>query len=343
MTLLGIILILLGIGAVIIAGAAQKRFPRLQGVMRGLLVTYVTTMLILTGAELYLRYVYADSGWLWTRAGENWHRRYVHNNSLGFRDREWTPADYEGKTKVFVIGDSFTQGFGIENPEDRYANVLARLLGTDYAVFNLGIPDTSTRDQIQTLANYPVPDPDIIVWQYFLNDINDAGLSIGDHWWPTMPLERPPFVEQSHLANLIYWRMAPFFTTVDVTDNNTYWDWAFYAYDNSVIWGIHQQEIRQQLDQIEALGARLVVIIFPNPLDPVGSVPYVDRVAQYFESQGVMDVMRLYHDIAFFATHRDEDLVVSPRDAHPSAAFNAYLGQRIYDTFFAGQTAGAAD
>lgn len=62
MSLLGIVLILLAIGGLIVWGGVQSRFRRLQGVMRGLLLSYITIMLILTAGELYFRYFYAESG-----------------------------------------------------------------------------------------------------------------------------------------------------------------------------------------------------------------------------------------------------------------------------------------
>ena len=54
---------------------------------------------------------------------------------------------------------------------------------------------------------------------------------------------------------------------------NSYWDWAYNTYDNSGIWEIPEQEMRDVLDFIESTGARLVVIIFLNPLEPMESIP----------------------------------------------------------------------
>lgn len=338
MTFLGIVLILLAIGGLIIVGAVQGRYQRLQSVMRGLLVSYITIMLILTAGELYFRYFYAESGWLWTLAGQNWHTWYVKRNSLGFRDREWTSEDYADKSTVLVFGDSFTEGFGIKNVEDRYSNVLGELLGDEYAVLNIGVANTSTRAQLDILKSYPLQNPDVIIWQYFINDINDAALSIGEQWWPTLPPRPPKWIDEgSYLANYLYWQIAPAFVAIDVTHDNSYWDWAYNTYDNYGIWQIHEQEMRDILDFIENTEARLIVIIFPNPLEPVESIPYVDRVAQYLETQGVTEIMPLYDDISYFAEQREEGVVVSARDFHPNTAFNRYLGQKLYETYFATQ------
>jgi hypothetical protein len=332
-----LVLFLLVCGLLLLTGALQKRRPRLRHITNRLLISYLTIILMLTGGEFYFRYSYADSGLLWTRAGENWMEKYVHFNALGYRDVEWNPERLTGKKTVLVFGDSLTMGLGIENPEDRYSNVLGKLLGSEWVVLNAGVANTATRAQYDIVSNYPLKNPDVVIWQYFLNDINDAGLSIGDHWWPRLPLHQPAWIRDSYLANFLYWRVAPLLTVVDVTENDlTYWDWAFNAYDNYVIWDIHKQEINRLLAYLQATGARIIVIIFPNPLEPVASIPYVDRVAQHFETQGVTEMLRLYEDIAFFAENEGATaVVVSPRDAHPSAAFNHYLGQRIYNVFFA--------
>lgn len=337
MTLLQIVFFILLLGGLLLVAAVQTRWERLRNLAGGLLISYVTVLVVLVGGEVYLRYVYADSGWLWTRAGQNWLDFYVDLNTLGFRDREWTPADYDDKITVLCFGDSFTMGLGINDPADRYTDVLGELLGPDYAVINIGMADTATRDQLRILQDYPLQDPNIIIWQYLLNDVNAAGLSVGDHWWPTMPLNQPPFVDESHLANFLYWNLAPLFTEVDVTDANSYWDWAYYAYDNYLIWAVHRDEIREMMAYVESTGARLIVVIYPNVLEPVESIPYVDRVADFIRELGGKEILKLYDDVAYFITHREESVVVSRRDAHPSVAFNHYLAHRIYDEFFAGK------
>lgn len=332
MSLLGLIALLLALGVAIVVGALQKRFLRLQSILRGLLVSYMTIMIIFCAGEIYFRYGHADSGWAFTLAHANWAKRYQTENSLGFRDREWFPEDYAGKTTVLVIGDSFTFGWGVDNPEDRYSNTLGAILGANYAVINLGVPGSATRQQLDVLRNYPLEEPDIIIWQYYLNDIDDAALSIGDQWWPNVPDNVPRWIEESYLANFVYWRLIPSFQTIETNDGLTYWDWAYQAFDNSGIWAIHEQEILDMLAYIENSDARLIMILFPNVQDPVKSIEYVDRVAQVVRGQGTTsEILPLYEDVAYIGT---EDIIVSPRDAHPNATFHRYLGQRIYDVFF---------
>lgn len=313
--------------------ARQKRDLRLRSMAAGLIVTWATIGLVAGAGEAYFRFAYAasDTPMQWTLAGKNWIARYMHLNSLGFRDREWTPEDLAGKTVIFAVGDSFTEGWGIEDPAARFPDRLQMLLGDEYAVVNLGKGGSSTLHQTQFVTDYPHAKPDIIIWQYLLNDIDVAAVSNGYTWESPIPLERPAFIEESHLANFIYWRLfrqGMFKSPQGIPQ----WEWLYSAYDDSYIWGIHAGEIARMAEYADNIGALLITVIFPNMEDPVRSVGYVDRVEQHLASLGHTDVLKVT-DLAA-AMSLDERLV-SRADAHPSAAFNAAVADTIYTQFFA--------
>jgi len=323
------ILIFLAVGAALIALAVQKRWRGVQSVAHGLLITYVMLALILGAGELYFRYVYAESENTVSLATDNWLDRYWHTNALGYRDREWTAADLAGKQVVVVTGDSFTAGWGIQNPADRYPDVLASLLGDDYAVVNLGQYGTATPEQLEMLQDFDLATPDVVILQYFLNDINYAGLRLG--LLPT-PKPAPDWAQESYLANFLYVRLLARF--LDPEFNQDWWQWSYDAYDNVTIWDLHQQELDAYIDYVNSIGARLIVVIFPNMLDPVTSIAYIDRVAQHFEARGVTDVLKLFDAAAAWPL---PERIVSMRDTHPSVAFHHYVGEQIYQRFFAAQ------
>ena len=85
------------------------------------------------------------------------------------------------------------------------------------------------------------------------------------------------------------------------------------------------------IDYVDGMGARLIVVIFPNLQDPVGSIAYVDRVAQAIQATGHDEVLTLYGDVASLGS---ENVIVSRRDAHPNEMFHHLVAQRIYETFF---------
>ncbi len=325
--MLNFILIFLAAGALLIALAIQKRSRRLQSLARGLLITYVMLLLILGAGEFYFRFVFAESENTVSLATENWLDRYWQTNALGYRDREWTADDLAGKQVVVVTGDSFTAGWGIQDPADRYPDVLGGLLGDDYAVVNLGQYGTATPEQLEILQDFDLATPNVVILQYFLNDINYAGLRLG--LLPT-PKPAPDWAQESYLGNFLYIRLLARF--IDPEFNKDWWQWSYDAYDNVVIWSAHQEELDAYIDYVNSIGARLIVVIFPNMLDPVRSITYIDRVAQHFEARGVTDILKLFDGAAAWPL---QERIVSPRDTHPSVAFHHYVGEELYDRFFA--------
>ncbi|MDZ4766265.1 MAG: SGNH/GDSL hydrolase family protein [Chloroflexota bacterium] len=322
--MLPILLIIGAFGGVLIALVVQRRWRRARGIAAGLLVSYVTILVLLGGIEAYLRFGYAESENVITLATQNWLARYWHTNALGYRDRDWTPADWAGKQTVMVVGDSFAAGWGIENTADRFPDVLAAHLGDDYALINIAQYGTATPEQLEMLRAHPLQDPDIVILQYFLNDISYAGLSLG--LLPT-PDPLPAWANESAIGNLLYTRLLASWVRAD-----DWWQWNYDAYDNVGIWSVHEREIDAFIDYTESIGARLIVVIFPNLLDPVRSVAYIDRVAQVFEARGHTDVLKLFDAAAAWSP---AELMVSARDTHPSIAFHQYVGDTLYDLYFA--------
>lgn len=317
-----------GAAALVLAALLlQRRYGRVRSIARGLLITYFTLLLVFGAGEIFFRYFYAESENVFTGATLNWLARYWQENALGYRDREWTPADWEGKQTVIVTGDSFAAGWGIQDPADRFSDVLAQHLGDDWAVMNLGVYGTATPEQLQRLKDFPLKNPDVVVMQYFLNDIDYAGLSLG-----LLPeaKPKPAWVEGSYLMDFLYVRLLSRF--LDPEFNRDWWDWNYDAYDNVGIWGVHEQEIEDYIDYVENIDARLIVVIFPNMLDPVQSVAYVDRVAQVFEARGHHDILKLFDQAAAWSP---QERMVSARDTHPSVAFHHLVGDLIYQEFFA--------
>ncbi len=322
------------LAGMLIAGAIQKRSMKLRRWSSGLLISYLTLVLMVGSLEIYLRCCYAESDNAPTLAQRNWSNRYVHNNTQMYRDREWQPQDWEGKITVLLAGDSFTQGWGLENTADRFGDVLAARLGNDYAVFNLGMPGTGPVEQLESLKRHPVQRPDVVILQYFLNDIDYTALKMGLR---PVDIHVPSLAQESYLLNFLFWRLGSGTGSVTTPDGTTWpswWDWAYAAYDNFALWQQHQLELEAFIDYCESIDTRLIVVIFPNLTQVVRSIPYVDRVAHVFEARGV-PTLKLFDAAASWQTR---DLIVSNRDTHASAAFHHLVGELLYERFFAHTT-----
>jgi hypothetical protein len=306
------------VGAALVALAVLARRERLRSIAAGLLVSYVTLLLLGVLVEGFFRFVYYDTAG--RRASENWLARYWRENSSGYRDREWNPADYAGKVAVAVVGDSFAAGWGVNDPADRFSDVLAARLGDAYYVFNLAVPGTSTPQQLEQVQAAPVT-PQIVILQYFLNDIDRAVMSLG------LPIRAPdPAIggwRDLHTVDFVA-------SLTSVEMDGGYWAWEYANYDNYVIWDVHRAQLEAFVDYTERIGARLIVVIFPNMTDPVGSIPYVDRVAFVFEGRGV-EVLKLFDEAAAWGISAS---TVAPRDGHANSAFHRRVGEMLYAQFF---------
>jgi hypothetical protein len=324
----GIFLVLVTVGAVLTGALMQPYSKRLRQFAAGLMLTYVTIVFLLGAGELFFRFAHAESDGLPTLASQNWLARYWQKNSAGYRDTEWDANTWNNRERVLVVGDSFAAGWGIDDPSDRFSDVLATQLGDTFAVINLGMPGASTVEEIQHLRDFPLADPDVVVLQYYLNDIENAALSIGLDPGLNPAADIPAWASESYLGNFLYWRWIGLFRPTQ-EGTQAYWEWLYGMYDNTTVWDIHTQQLTAFYDEVIERDASLIVVIFPNLLDPVGSIPYVDRVAQFFESQGMPNshIIKLF-DVA--AQMSASERIVSRRDAHASVSLHRYVGQQLF-------------
>jgi len=95
------------------------------------------------------------------------------HNSLGFRDSEHLKKRSEEITRVVIIGDSFTYGWGVDQ-DQTYSALLQPLLDAagerQHEIFNMGIPDTGTVEAQQIAQIAMAFDPQIIVLAMLLED-----------------------------------------------------------------------------------------------------------------------------------------------------------------------------
>ena len=144
--------------------AAKPRSAR-RSVLRflaGPLITLVTVILLLGAGEIYFRYILLKSdAYDFTLLAKRW-KAVCWNpiftvtsdkipkefgGKVEYRDRTWTDADVQGKTKIMVIGDSFVAGHGLCDVKDRATNILQDKLGSGYAVFNVAVNGWDTPEE----------------------------------------------------------------------------------------------------------------------------------------------------------------------------------------------------
>ncbi len=101
----------------------------------------------------------------------------ISTNSLGQRGPEPTPADLDAKLRILFLGDSFTEGYGVDDGEEFPRRVAARLAaeGRSVRILNEGVGNTGTGRAVRLLRDYPI-EPEratALVYQASSNDFGD--------------------------------------------------------------------------------------------------------------------------------------------------------------------------
>lgn len=91
-------------------------------------------------------------------------------NSEGFRDKEIIKKKFPQVQRILFVGDSFTEGFGVQENE-RFSNKLIEMLGTGYEGINAGQLATNPDTYFNNIANFGVAlRPDLIVMGIFMGN-----------------------------------------------------------------------------------------------------------------------------------------------------------------------------
>lgn len=302
----------------------SKRQSLLENISLSLLMLFLTFMAV----EFYFKVFFAQSdGFRYTLASQNWYDRYWEENSLGYRDVAWTPELLAGKTKVMVVGDSFTAGAGIANPTDRFADQLGRRLGDNFAILNVASPGWDTIDEVEAIVDYPYR-PDILVLAYYLNDIEGVAYVTGAQR-PQLRRDPPawlaPLVQNSYAVNFLYWRLARLGLQAWGT---IYWeDWLKkIAADPEIRWR-HEQELLTIAEGAASEQIPLFVVVFPNLTAVEESAFMTQPVIDLFRQRDipVLDVSEL------LAGLNPAETTVNTVDSHPNERVHALVAEQLFE------------
>jgi hypothetical protein len=293
----------------------------------------------LLAAEFALRLFHARSdGFAQTRSAQRWFARHWGPlNRFGYRDPEYDLQQLARARRLFVLGDSFAAGHGIEERADRFADRLAARLGAGWSLVVMADLGWQSGDELEALRRFPLP-PSLLVLAWTPNDVEDAAARLGLRF--DFELGDPPpglawLVEGSDLANLAYWRWVRFGQRPKL---ERYWSFLLEAFEKPEVWEIHAAELLALAEAARESGAPLVAAVFPNLLDVPGSRALTGRVAALLRGTGAPVL-----DLGEVLAGRDpRSLIVNPLDPHPSAALHAEVAELLYAQIAPGIGAGAA-
>src|SRR3989344_1983501 len=297
-------------------------------------IIFTFLILIFTFAvfETYFRYIYDQSDGLgFLKVNERWHKRHVIYNNYFFRDRDFSLVKKEGVVRIGVLGDSIAFGAGIKNVDDRFSNILERKLsdnGFNVEIYNLGTPGYDTEGEIQKYQNVKHLNFGIIIWEYFLNDIQPLEKSTGT---PIISKNSQQdkvvkfLSDRSFFFDFIYWRFSTRYKKTFEELKQA--DLA--QYQNEQVLKKHKEDIAAFIKELHEADKKIVIIIFPfvhliGPGYPAEKIH--QEMSSYFRSLNV-DVIDLLGDL------KEQDpktLVASEFDPHPNEYVHALAAERPF-------------
>jgi len=291
----------------------------------------ISLFAVLPALEICFRYIFIQTnGMDVTLSNSKWlERHWKPINSFGLRDHEYTEEYLRGKKPVFVVGDSFAAGVGIEDIKDRFGSILGSKLGNGFTVLNLAQRGWSTDDELAALAEFPYK-PDIVVLWYYVNDIEGAAAKY-DIFYPAAQkiyeLKNSDNIfhlirRHSYLIDFLYWRLYP----LSIEKDSSWWSWLRGLYDDPLIWATHQEELDTMVAYARFNKAKLYVVILPNLLDVRGSLDITGRVERFFTDKDIKTI-NLAQDFLGIPAAK---LVVNSTDAHPGGFVHAFAAEKAY-------------
>ncbi len=294
-----------------------------KGLVANIVTITVPLLVTLIFLEIIFMYIPQSHEGVLSKASQIWWEKYWNPvNALGYHDKEVRKES--GKKQVLVIGDSFAAGHGLKDVNERFSNILESKLGTDqYNVYNLGMSGADTRDEAKRLKEFPVK-PDIVILEYFPNDIEKVGREKGltlSGAEPYADLKGPmaTIVKRFYLPNFIYWQLPH-------TGFSTFEKFVQTAYTDTTVLHSHLRDLSEMTAYKDSIGAKMYAVFIPFLFQIDKSAGYTKPVEDFLKSKGVT-VVGINDGIVKIP---EKERVVGKNDGHGSAALNGLIADRLY-------------
>lgn len=265
---------------------------------------------------------------------------YFHNNSAGFRDREYALKKPAGRYRIVVAGDSFTMGQGVLE-EQSYAALLEKWLNRDspktrFEVLNIGLGGLNIHQVVNRLQHVGMPyDPDLVVYGCTDNDIKgpayEKSMKKFGHAGPIRRYQR--FKESPSYLLRILWPHWESLSDLLWPRKGTFLYEVLYNYrHNPAAW----HDFTAGLDRLAALSRKrnVPVVVFMHTTLFYLNVfhPFQEVYAKIEKAAAERGLPVIQSFPAFRAAHRSpESLWVSRVDFHPNPAAHEILARSLIE------------
>jgi len=283
-----------------------------------ILFLFLLLSVVFAGGETYYRFfVDRTQGFGGYKLSERWGQRHYTFNNVQIRDNLNYSSQKEPtkNNRVSFVGDSFTEGLGIKNVDDRFANIIRKKY-PEWEIHCLARRGRDTHTELRFLEfckknRYQF---DFVVLCYCLNDI--------DYLVPEMKLmeeeankkiqEAGYFERSSYFINT--WIHAIMPEQSGYVKN--YYTYLQQAYSNA-IWKTQTDSLKALSQFVEKQGGQFLAVTFPFLNSPWKDYRFGfvhQEMDSLWKSEGIahLDLLPLYR------RYPAENLVVNSLDAHPN-------------------------
>jgi lysophospholipase L1-like esterase len=242
-------------------------------------------------------------------------------NSEGLRDREIAYQRTPGTLRILMLGDSFTEGWGVAL-QDTFSKRIERLYaakGVKAEVINAGVGNYNTVMEVNYFLDKGRKyDPDIVVLNFTFNDAEPA----------------PPYPAENLMLRFCEACVYLAGRTDTLMRETELWaDWKSYYLGlysaDATGWRAAKAALAQLTAYTRAHGQKLLLASLPDlhQLDPYPLQNITDLAQQAARDNGVefVDVLRALKFVPPL------QLWVSPTDPHPNSRANALIAQALFD------------
>ncbi len=220
-------------------------------------------------------------------------------NSKGLRCADFPLKKPEGETRLLIIGDSVTLGYGVTEdqayPQMLQKYLCERLPDASFRVINGGVNAYSTREELMFLRKRGIGfEPDMVIVGFVLNDVSlDARNHPREIFGRLQSEESAEFrlrdlhklLQSSHLVMSLQWVLKRTIGRVSVQRNEPPFQgrlryMELLSSDKEEIeagWDIAMSELEEMLALLRTCGIKMVVVAFPPKLQ-IEEHPAPDRL-----------------------------------------------------------------
>ena len=290
-----------------------------------LATSFYALFVILLLLESGFMFVSQSHGGFMSLSSKIWLNKYWKPiNSFGYRDDE----PKTGSSCVLFVGDSYTEGHGINHVSERFSNQVKALINSNNSaldVINLGRCGSNTSDEflrMKSMIDQLKLKPKAIVLQYCFKDIEDQAFSHGlklnrPALYSNVPSFTIPLLKNSFLLDYIYW---------GIRGPSHYIEFLEQAYQTKAIREGHFKELDLFVNYCDSSSIELIPVIIPFMEDlKMSEELFVEPLRLHFESLGIeiINVSDLVSDMPF------KERIVNNSDRHASVKVNKKMAVAI--------------